>query len=156
MLNSVFLWHMSHRHIRQNVDKYKILQMWWGRKRRRKKVEHCNIRIIDRPLFRGEEIQRTLSCVFSTQLFPLCWSLSFFQNNTPNTSSESEQKWMCVTGITCTTVWGYFFNLWYVIKVTFVLVRNVSVILEFVSTSSVLLEILYMAFFCFHFPLWKY
>lgn len=70
---------MSHRHTRQNVDKYKILQMWWGRKRGRKKVKRCNIRIIDRPSFRGKEIQRTLSCVLSTQLFPLCWSLSIFK-----------------------------------------------------------------------------
>lgn len=112
---------MSHRHRRQNVGKYKILQMWWGRKRRRKKVKHCNIRIIDRPSFRGEEIQRTLSCVLSTQLFPLCWSLSFFQNSTSNISSESEQKWMCVTCVTSSKVWGYLYDLWYVIKMTFVL-----------------------------------
>lgn len=104
---------MSHRHTRQNVGKYKILQMWWGRKRRRKKVKHRNIRIIDRPSFRGEEIQRTSSCVLSTQLFPLCWSLSFFLVKVSKSECVSHVWQAAKSGDICVT--------WYVIKMTFVL-----------------------------------
>lgn len=67
---------MSHRHRRQNVGKYKILQMWWGRKRRRKKVKHCNIRIIDRLSFGGKKYRELCpvffqhSCFLFVDLFP--------------------------------------------------------------------------------------